>query len=187
MTDILFEAIDKIVERGVLEKKKIVMFGLNAPAFVCKQYLQDHGIEIFAFVDNKAAAVAQFNDENITPTFHHLIGERRVNAYRPEELPAEYREEYVFLLYSKYEQEMISQLQELGYDRERQVFVMGGFWRTEEIKRAYVPEDAGRQLSQEEIKERQIAGLRYIHNLCEMHGLRYYLHFGTLLGAVRHK
>ncbi len=187
MTDILFDAIDRIIESGVLKNRKIVMFGLNAPAFVCKQYLQDQGIAIFAFVDNKAAAVAQFNDENITPTFHHLIGERRLRAYRPAELPAEYRDEYVFLLYSKYEQEMIDQLKELGYDRERQVFVMGGFWRTEEIKRAYIPEDAGRQLTPEEIKERQMAGLRYIHNLCEKHGLRYYLHFGTLLGAVRHK
>ncbi len=187
MTDILFQAIDEIMESGVLRDRKIVMFGLNAPAFVCKQYLQDHGIEIFAFVDNKPSAVSQFNDPKITPTFHHLIGERRIVAYKPDELPQEFRGDYVFLLYSKFEKEMLEQLESLGYDLNSQAYVMGGFWKTEEIKSAYIPEDAGKQLSPEEIKEHQMAGLRYIHHLCEKHGLPYYLHFGSLLGAVRHK
>lgn len=187
MTDILFEAIDKIIADGILDNKKIVLFGLNAPAFACKQYLQDKGIETFAFVDNSNVAIAQFNSAEIKPTRHHMIGNRRISAYKPEELPKEYHDEYVFLIYSKFEQEMLEQLKTLGYEEGKQAFLTGGFWRTEEIKRTYVPNGAGTPMSSEEIKEHQMAGLRYVHNLCEKHHLNYYLHYGTLLGAVRHK
>ncbi len=187
MTDILFEAIDGLIRDGVLDGRKVVMFGLNAPAFVCKQYLQDQGIETFAFVDNSDVAIEQFNSPDVKPTRHHLIGDRRIRAYRPEELPEEYRNEYVFLVYSKYEDEMLQQLSELGYKKGEQAFLTGGFWRTEAIKREYIPEGAGKLLTPQEIKEYQMAGLRYVHDLCEKHGLKYYLHYGTLLGAVRHK
>lgn len=39
----------------------------------------------------------------------------------------------------------------------------------------------------EEIKKTELDILTYISNICEKHNLRYYLMFGTLLGAVRHK
>lgn len=187
MTDILFKAVDGLLKEVDLHERKVVMFGLNAPAFVCKQYLQDRGIETFAFVDNSDVAIEQFNSPDVTPTRHHLIGDRRIKAYRPEDLPAAYHDEYVFLIYSKYEKEMLSQLLELGYEEGKQAFLTGGFWKTEEIKRAYVPEGAGAILTPEEIREHQMSGLRYIHNLCEKHQLKYYLHYGTLLGAIRHK
>lgn len=187
MTDILFKAIDEVVDSGVLSGRKVVMFGLNAPAFICKHYLQKKGTDIFAFVDNNPFAVDQFNNPDIVPTFHHLIGDRRLKAYRPDELPREYHDEYVFLLYSKYEKEMLEQLASLGYEQGKQAFVLGGFWKTEEVKRAYVPEGAGRLLTAEEEKECQMAGLRYIHKLCEENNLKYFLHYGSLLGAVRHK
>lgn len=187
MTDILLRAIDEVIDSGVLKDRRVVMFGLNAPGFICKQYLQQKGIELFAFVDNGHSAVNQFNNPDIAPTFHHLIGDRRIKAYHPDELPDEYHDEYVFLLYSKYEQEMLNQLAEMGYAKDKQAFVLGGFWRTEELKRAYVPEGAGSLLTPDEIKECQMAGLRYVHNLCEKNGLKYFLHYGSLLGAVRHK
>ncbi len=187
MTDNLLQAVDQIIINGHLQDKKIVMFGLNAPAFVCKQHLQDQGVEIFAFVDNSDVAIEQFNSPDVIPKRHHLIGKRRLKAYRPEELPEEYHDDYVFLVYSKFEQEMLDQLESLGYKRDEQAFLTGGFWKTEEEKRAYIPEGAGKMLTPEEIKEHQMAGLRYVHNLCEKHHLNYYLHYGTLLGAVRHK
>lgn len=163
MTDILFKAIDEVIDSGVLSGRRVVMFGLNAPAFICKQYLESKGTDIYAFVDNSPYAVDQFNDPNTVPTFHHMIGNRRLKAYKPDELLEEYHDEYVFLLYSKYEQEMLDQLALLGYEQGRQAFVLGGFWKTEEIKRAYVPDGAGRLMTAEEEKECQLAGLRYIH------------------------
>lgn len=187
MTDGLLEDLDRIIASGVLDHKKVVFFGLNAPAFVCKQAMCEQGIDIFAFVDNNPKAVAQFNNPDITPTFHHLVGDRRITAYLPGELPEEYHADYLFLLYSKYEEEMIAQLETLGYTLNEQVFVVGGFWKTEEKKRAIVPEGAGTALTVEEIKDRQKKMIQYVHDLCQKHGLRYFLHYGTLLGAIRHK
>lgn len=186
MTWILFEAIDAIIAKGVLDNKKIVLFGLNAPAFACKQYLQDKGYEIYAYVDNNGAAVGLFNDRTVEPTFHHMIGSRRIEAYSPGGLPNEYRDEYVFLLYSKYEGEMLAQLASMGYEQGVQAFVMGGFWKTEEIMKSYVPEGAGAVLDWDKEKKHQIEAVKYIQRLCDRHGLRVYIHYGTLIGAVRH-
>lgn len=43
-----------------------------------------------------------------------------------------------------------------------------------------------RVVSAEEIKTIQISILRHFHEFCSKHELRYYLAYGTLLGAIRH-
>lgn len=42
-------------------------------------------------------------------------------------------------------------------------------------------------LSADEVKRREVEILNHIVAVCEKHGLRYYLSYGTLLGAIRHK
>lgn len=44
-----------------------------------------------------------------------------------------------------------------------------------------------RQLTSEEIKQRQLEILKYLKSVCEENNIRYSLGYGTLLGAVRHK
>ena len=44
-----------------------------------------------------------------------------------------------------------------------------------------------RPVSQEESKTIQLSILQHFHDFCKRHQLRYYLAYGTLLGAVRHK
>ncbi len=187
MTHILFAAIDEIFNRCVLKEKKIILFGLNASAFAAKQYLQEKGIEVFAFVDNNSAALKVFNNPSVEPNFHHMIGEKRLVAYKPETLPSNFREEYVFLLYSKFEAEMIQQLKKMGYSEGKDIFVMGGFWKTEEIMKTVVYKDAGAILTWEQEKYRQIEALKYVFRICEENNLRCYLNYGTLIGAVRHR
>lgn len=43
-----------------------------------------------------------------------------------------------------------------------------------------------RELDLEEIHSRTLDLMDHIHNLCDSNGLSYYLHYGTLIGAVRH-
>ena len=44
-----------------------------------------------------------------------------------------------------------------------------------------------RTLTLEEIKQVELDILKYLHDLCEQHQIKYFIDFGTLLGAVRHK
>ena len=43
------------------------------------------------------------------------------------------------------------------------------------------------RLSEQEIKKVELDALLYIRKICQQYHLRYYLAWGTLLGAVRHK
>ena len=43
------------------------------------------------------------------------------------------------------------------------------------------------EFSMSEIRSRMLDILQEVHNCCQQNGLRYYLAFGTLLGAVRHQ
>ena len=124
------------------DEKKIVLFGLNPPAFLCKQRLEERGLPTFAYVDNSPSAIQWWYHPRVAPAHHCFRGQERIPACKPDELPGEFHEEYVFLLYSKFEREMLQQLEKLGYSRERQTFVVGGFWKTEERKRAVIPEGA---------------------------------------------
>ncbi|MDO5101147.1 MAG: LicD family protein [Eubacteriales bacterium] len=47
--------------------------------------------------------------------------------------------------------------------------------------------EKNRVLSLEEVQGIELEILEYIHEICEKHGIKYFLDFGTLLGAVRHK
>lgn len=44
-----------------------------------------------------------------------------------------------------------------------------------------------KEISIEEIKKCELEMLSFIHEFCTRYGLRYYLAYGTLIGAVRHK
>jgi lipopolysaccharide cholinephosphotransferase len=44
-----------------------------------------------------------------------------------------------------------------------------------------------RQLSLNEVKDVELGILNYIDNICKKHNLKYFLAYGTLLGAIRHK
>ena len=43
------------------------------------------------------------------------------------------------------------------------------------------------KLTLDEIKSIEINILSYVASLCEKHNLRYFLAYGTLIGAIRHK
>ena len=42
-------------------------------------------------------------------------------------------------------------------------------------------------LSMEEIKSVELEILKYVHDFCEKNDIKYFINYGTLIGAVRHK
>ena len=46
---------------------------------------------------------------------------------------------------------------------------------------------SGRALTLEKLRQVELdIFLRYLHELCEQHQIKYFIDFGSLLGAVRH-
>ena len=81
---------------------------------------------------------------------------------------------------------MIKQLEEMGYVYSEHIIkaldlplVMNDY--------SYVDRSNYSSMSQTDIKKSQIATLEFLHKTCQKHGLRYFMAYGTLLGAVRHK
>ena len=63
------------------------------------------------------------------------------------------------------------------------LFLMSGYYYTviKEDKEQY------KKLNSDEVKEKELEVMDYIHKICEREGINYSLAYGSLLGAVRHK
>ena len=64
---------------------------------------------------------------------------------------------------------------------------MDNFFRLRKEQKLGVTKMSERILSLEEIKQVELDILEYLHKICEKHDIKYFIDFGTLLGAVRHK
>lgn len=190
----MFDNINRLIEKGLLAEKKIILFGLNTSSYAAKNYLEDRGFSIYAYIDNDMRKRNEVNDaiEEILP---HQIGLRHyrelqsdfIYAYKPEELLCEFDNDVVILIASKYYDQMCEQLEKMGYQEETHIFKTVDFYGMEEIFKNLQTEDCGREMTSREIRDCQMDILRYVRNICQSNGLRYYLCGGTLLGAVRHK
>ena len=64
---------------------------------------------------------------------------------------------------------------------------MDNFFRLRKEQKLGVTKMSERILSLEEIKQVELDILEYLHKICEKHDIKYFIDFGTLLGAVRHQ
>lgn len=105
----------------------------------------------------------------------------------PESIKDKTKEVIVFLA-SKYENQMVNQLKELGVNNE---FIYT--FPTEEedciLKNKDIQKELinWKKLSLKELQQRELQILKYFKNFCDNNRLNYFLAGGTLLGAVRHK
>ena len=163
LTDIVEKNQDKI------KKAKIVFFGITEATNVGISILMKKGISVYAVIDNNTSRKKMLIEG--------------VTAYKPEELLCPYDENILIFIGTPYFDEMSKQVQTLGYDKENHIF---RFFNPQEMMKRYSLCDL-KEVTIEESKRIQIDILNYIREICEKNGLKYYLAYGTLLGAVRHK
>lgn len=111
----LRDNLNELIKAGTLEGRFIVLFGMNTPGDEVINYLARKDIKVDGIVDN-----------NILNKGKKLAG---VTVYTPEELLGDYRSDVVILICSRYFSEMASQLEQMGYDRNTQIYKvleMGG-------------------------------------------------------------
>lgn len=109
-----------------------------------------------------------------------------LSIFSPEILSKSKNDNTLVLIASGFQEEMIKQLEDMGYIYGKHILkvidlpeLMKDYSFVD--RTGYIP------LSDAEIKQSQLNVLKKAKQICEENGLRYYLAYGTLLGAVRHK
>lgn len=190
----LFQRLDKLIQDGALEKKQIILFGLNSSSYVTKDYLEDKGYPIYAFIDNDVKKREEANQAIDMILRNHIHKEnydefkkKIIYAYKPEELLQEKKEDAAILIASKYYSDMCMQLRKMGYVEKTQIFQTVNFYDLDAVLDIKDLPDNMLEIGNKEVREIQLQLLQKVHEICKENQLRYYMCGGTLLGAVRHK
>ena len=186
----LSDYLNELIQQGVFQNREIILFGANSTSHLMKKILNEHGYHVAAYIDNDRLKCQETNQFLQYTLIHHMNiaidQEAIIPVYVPEDYLATYNEKAVILIASKYYPQMREQLHQMGYEEGKQVFQIVDFYALEQLIQA---EDMSgyRKLQMNEIREMQMELMRYVRDICEQNGLRYYMCGGTLLGAVRHK
>ncbi len=169
--DHMYDNLDQLIQNDVLCDRKIYMFGSSKVAGMIISYLQKHQIALAGIIDNNACSGG------------HMLG---LEIAKPDILAESWDDQVLVMIASGHQDAMIQQLENMGYHYGKHIQVIIDLQKEmndySHVERAdYVP------LEDKEVKESQLNVLRCVKRICENHGLRYYIAYGTLLGAVRHQ
>lgn len=106
----MFEVLDDLISQNIFCQKKIVLFGANKSSKQMKEYLEKFNISVSAVIDNDKRKAGQ------SP-----FG---VMTYSPEELLLPFNEKFVILIVSQYYAEMTAQLEKMGYELDKNIFIV---------------------------------------------------------------
>lgn len=170
--NIFLKNIDTLISKYKGTKKECIMFGTSIIAEMVVDQLKDTELKISFIIDNAKSRQGM-----------EVYGKK---VYAPERLKAEYNDNYLILIASSFQDEMIKQLESYGYMYGKHIVkiidlpeLMNDY--------SYVDRTGLHRLSQDEVKKVQLNILKKLKECSIEYGIRYYLHAGTALGAVRHK
>lgn len=165
--------INTIVKVHEKTGKKLVWCGENKWLFRILEILNMAGINVDAVIDNSPMKIGIITKYYTIKNFDYA---------------AERKDDSVFIICSLWCADMQQQLLSMGIDRKNVCTVMPIEYEIEEFERTVVHKMYNHHvLSITELQDQLFRMLLYFRDICESHGLRYYLYDGTLIGAVRHK
>lgn len=170
--NIFIKNIDTLISKYKGTKKECIMFGTSIIAEMVVDQLKDTELKISFIIDNAKSRQGM-----------EVYGKK---VYAPERLKVEYNDNYLILIASSFQNEMVAQLESYGYMYGKHIIkiidlpeLMNDY--------SYVDRTGLHRLSQDEVKKTQLGILKRIDTYAKKYGIRYYLQSGTALGAVRHK
>lgn len=169
-TDILYNRLQELVEKEKFVDKKVYMFGTSKIATMIISFLKKKGVTFAGIIDNDISRQGFIVEE--------------IKVYSPEILNV-YDSEVVVLIASSYQNEMITQLQEMGYDIGTNIVKVIDLPELME-NYSFVDRTNYQEMPAKEIRVRQLEIMKYLKQVCDKNNIDYYLAYGTLLGAVRH-
>ena len=170
--DIMYENLDAFISEDKWKHKKIVIFGTSKVASMMIHYLTVNRRPPYAIIDNSQNRQNQI-----------IYG---LSVYKPEHLLLPFQDDYVILIASGHQEEMRKQLENMGYVMNIHIFYALDFLSVLEDY-SFVDRSGYTEMSEEDLKKEQLSVLKYLKKICEANNIQYYLAYGTLLGAVRHK
>ena len=163
----LYKKIDDLIERGVLDGKNIYFYGItNAHNYAIK-YLMKKGFSVEGIVDKAAEDRKALSIEHVSLFTPKILGDLD-------------KEKSVFLLGGNHNDTMCRVLSQYDFCENQNVFRIFN-------PSDYVVENNEREISESEELALSLDALKYLDKVCLELGVDYFLAFGTLIGAVRHK
>lgn len=170
-SDKLYSNLKELINKGAFYKKKLYMFGTSKIASMIISFLNNQEIELAGVIDNDKSRQGYI--------FEGL------KVQTPVSLSA-FDKEIVVLIASSHQEEMIQQLQGMGYLLEENIVKVIDLPTLMEDY-SFVDRTDYQLMSQRDIRSCQIEMMKFLKKICEDNGIMYYLAYGTLLGAVRHR
>lgn len=161
----------KLYTKEEYMQRYIVLFGFNVGSEMICDFFLEQGISVSAIIDNNPAK--------------HGCSYAGIQVYSPDILKNTFRDNMLIFIASVYAPQMIKQIENMGYSAKKHVYCIKTF--ENEPKLNLNNKTEYRPLTINEIQNITIKILDYVHYICTTNGLRYYIAYGSLLGAVRHK
>lgn len=109
------EKLEKLYCNGIFNNREIVLFGANKSSQEMCEYLLKKNCQVVAIVDNNSK---KWNQKPFG-----------VMTYKPEDFLNPYNKKYVILIVSQYANEMTSQLEQMGYELNKQIYIVKKLFR----------------------------------------------------------
>lgn len=167
----LYSNLDSMINDGMFINKKVYMFGTSKIASIIIGFLQNKGINLSGIIDNDKSRQG------------YEMANLMVKS--PESIEND-KENTLVLIASSYQNEMIQQLENMGYEYDKNIFKVIDLPKLMSDY-SFVERKNYKRMSDSEIKNSQLNIMKMLKKVCDENDIDYYLAYGTLIGAVRHK
>ena len=163
----LYKNIDSLIDKGVLVDKQIFFYGITTAHDYAIKYLRGKGFEITGIIDKVASERAASSTAEVNVLSTSELS--KINPY-----------DTIFLLGGNHNDVMCFNLAKHGFEEEKNIFrIFEPSW--------YLTECNDRELTTEEETKVALGCLDYLDEVTRELNINYYLAFGSLIGAIRHK
>lgn len=167
-----FKKLDELFTIDEYKTKSIVIFGMNSAAKMEVAYFHYHDIPIMAIVDNNPKK--QGDDYCGVPVLS------------PSEVLDHYPENIIILVASVAEKSIEESILDFDEKLKNKIYKLD-IYDYRKMTNYIEPRPKETEMTLRQVQLELTEMLKWFHDFCQTNHLRYYLHFGTLLGAVRHQ
>lgn len=160
-----------IIEKYKNSNRKFIMFGTSIISEMIVNELKETPLDISFIIDNSESRQGMI-----------VYGKE---VYSPKEVKDNFNKQYIILIASSFQEEMITQLETFGYKFEENIIKVIDLPKLM-TDYSYLDRSKYIKLNREEVRNIQLGILDKIDQVSKKENLNYYLSSGTLLGAVRH-